>query len=385
MATTFQQIDASACASQEPPLAESPAYLTRQLITYIGNKRSLLPHIGAAVAHAKRRLAKPRLRTLDAFSGSGVVSRYLKAHSSLVVSNDFEDYAAIIARCFLANRSEIDVAALSNIVADLNRRAQSADLPTGFIEDLYAPADENNIAPTDRVFYTKRNARLLDNYRRLIDEYPAQYRDLLLGPLLSEASVHSNTAGVFKGFYKNRATGIGQFGGTGKDALTRIKGEIRLAPPVLSRFECDYRVLQHDANHLPRVVRNIDFAYIDPPYNQHPYGSNYFMLNLLANYRRPRQVSRVSGIPPDWRRSGYNVKAKSLSLLLDLLENLDAPFVLLSFNSDGFIPRAELEASLARLGAVQSYAIPYNTFRGSRNLRGRDIHVAEHLFLLEKK
>ena len=109
------------------------------------------------------------------------------------------------------------------------------------------------------------------------------------------------------------------------------------------------------------------------------------MLNLLAAYRRPRQVSRVAGIPTDWRRSGYNVKAKSLSLLLDLLENLDAPFVLLSFNSEGFIPRAELEAALSRLGAVQSYAIPYNTFRGSRNLRGRDIHVAEHMFLLEKR
>ena len=108
------------------------------------------------------------------------------------------------------------------------------------------------------------------------------------------------------------------------------------------------------------------------------------MLNLLANYRRPPQVSRVSGIPPDWRRSGYNVKAKSFSLLLDLLENLDAPFALLSFNSEGFISRTELEASLARLGAVQSHAIPYNTFRGSRNLRARDIHVAEHTFLLEK-
>ena len=390
MATTPKNVaqsplDAAARAPQAPPLAESPAYLTRQLITYIGNKRSLLPHIGKAVAHAKRRLAKPRLRTLDAFSGSGVVSRYLKAHSSLVVSNDFEDYAAIISRCFLTNRSEVDAATLSDIVADLNRRAQTADLPPGFIEDLYAPADENNIAPTDRVFYTKRNARLLDNYRRLIDDYPSRFRDLLLGPLLSEASVHSNTAGVFKGFYKNRATGIGQFGGTGKDALTRIKGEIRLASPVLSRFECDYRALQHDANHLARIVRGIDFAYVDPPYNQHPYGSNYFMLNLLANYRRPRQVSRVSGIPLDWQRSGYNVKADSLPLLLDLLENLDAPFVLLSFNSEGFISRAELEASLARLGAVQSYAIPYNTFRGSRNLRARDIHVAEHTFLLEKK
>jgi len=32
---------------------------------------------------------------------------------------------------------------------------------------------------------------------------------------------------------------------------------------------------------------------LDPPYNQHPYGSNYFMLNLLADYREPADVSAV--------------------------------------------------------------------------------------------
>jgi adenine-specific DNA-methyltransferase len=28
--------------------------------------------------------------------------------------------------------------------------------------------------------------------------------------------------------------------------------------------------------------------------------------------------------------------------------------------------------------------IPYNTFRGSRNLRDRSIHVTEQMFLVEK-
>jgi adenine-specific DNA-methyltransferase len=105
-------------------------------------------------------------------------------------------------------------------------------------------------------------------------------KDLLLGPLLSEASVHANTAGVFKGFYKNRHTGVGQFGGSGSDALTRILGRIVLEVPVLSLFECEYEVFQEDANALVHKLRGLDLAYIDPPYNQHPYGSNYFMLNL---------------------------------------------------------------------------------------------------------
>ena len=36
--------------------------------------------------------------------------------------------------------------------------------------------------------------------------------------------------------------------GSGGDALVRIMGEIRLDVPVLSRFECEYSVLQEDAN-----------------------------------------------------------------------------------------------------------------------------------------
>lgn len=383
--TGTQLLLGSAAANQDACIGESPEYLSRQLITYIGNKRALLGQIGIFVDRVKRRLGKSNLRTLDAFSGSGAVSRYLKAHSSSLVSNDFEDYAAAIGRCFLSNRSEIDARGLREVVDELNRHAECEDLPKGFIEDLYSPKDEARIAKEDRVFYTKENARLLDNYRRLINGYPLEYRDLLMGPLLSEASVHSNTAGVFKGFYKNRDTGIGQYGGTGKDALTRIKGRIRLEPPELSRFECECRVMQCHANDMAGKVGGFDLAYIDPPYNQHPYGSNYFMLNLVVNYQRPGKVSRVSGIPTDWKRSGYNVRARSLPLLMDLLHRIDASFLLVSFNSEGFISRGDLESALKRLGAVESWSTPYNTFRGSRNLGKRDIHVTEHMFLVERK
>jgi adenine-specific DNA-methyltransferase len=190
---------------------------------------------------------------------------------------------------------------------------------------------------------------------------------------------------VFKGFYKDRRTGIGRFGGSNGDALLRIRGPIRLAPPVLSRFECAVEVMQSDANSAARKVQNLDLAYIDPPYNQHPYGSNYFMLNLLVHYRRPTKISKVSGIPTDWRRSGYNVKAESFNLLRDLLHALDSRFLLVSFSDEGFIKPDAMMALLRRLGSVQVVEVPYNTFRGSRNLHNRDIRVTEQLFLVERK
>ena len=367
------------------PISEDPRYLSSQLITYIGNKRSILGQIASVVDTVKRRLGKSDLRFFDAFSGSGVVSRFMKAHSSFIVSNDFEDYAARIGRCYLSNRSDVDFSALSDIVDELNQRVDTDGFNKGFIEELYAPANEANITKGDRVFYTIDNARRLDNYRRMLDDYPQVFHDLLMGPLLNQTSVHSNTAGVFKGFYKNRATGIGQYGGTGLDALSRIKGTITLETPVLSNFECEYLVLQDDANRVAKKISGLDLAYIDPPYNQHPYGSNYFMLNLVTNYERPSNISRVSGIPSDWRRSGYNVRAKSLPLLKELLYNIDASFLLISFSNEGFIAPETMRAMLQEMGSVETIEINYNAFRGSRNFKNRSIHVTEQLFLVERK
>lgn len=155
--------------------------------------------------------------------------------------------------------------------------------------------------------------------------------------------------------------------------------------PVLSRFECEYEVHQQDTNVLAKQLRGLDFAYVDPPYNQHPYGSNYFMLNLLVRYQRPEQVSEVSGIPHDWQRSGYNVRTKSAKLLGELLSDIDSPFVLISFNDEGFVSRDEMHEILCRLGKLEVFETRYNAFRGSRSFANRPIHVTEQLFLLSKK
>lgn len=184
------------------PLTENPDYLTRQIITYIGNKRSLLGYIGLAVERVKQRLGKSKLQVVDLFSGSGVVSRYLKAHASLLISNDIEEYASVISQCYLRNRSTVDINTLTHVVSTFNKEVMIRDFCPGFIEELYAPRDEAKIMKDDRVFYTRENARRIDNYRRMIEEVDPEMRDLLLEPLLSEASVHANTAGVFKGFYK---------------------------------------------------------------------------------------------------------------------------------------------------------------------------------------
>lgn len=363
-------------------VGESPAFLQDQLITYIGNKRALLPFIGNAVRTVQQRTGKSQLNILDLFSGTGIVSRYLKQFSKTLHVNDLESYSRVTNECYLSNISSLDINLLENTITHLENEIIK-NLTAGFICDLYAPKDEANITPDDRAFYTRRNASYLDTARVSIAKLPTEIQKYLLAPLIAKASVHANTSGVFKGFYKN-TNGIGQFGGTGKDALQRILGEIKIPLPVFSRFECEITIHQQDANSLVKSIQEVDLAYFDPPYNQHPYGSNYFMLNLLVDYKRPEETSKVSGIPIDWNRSRYNQRAEAANALFDAVESCPARFILISYNSEGFINHEQFMTRLNRLGTVEVCETQYNTFRGSRNLRNRATHVTEFLYLLQK-
>ncbi len=363
---------------------EAPEYLTSQLVTYIGNKRAMLEPIRSAVEAVQRRTGRSKLRILDAFSGSGVVARMFKQYASELIVNDFEDYARCVSECYLTNRSEVSDEVLAARAEALNRAVSAERAPAGFFRRLYSPRDPRAITVEDRAFYTPENAYRLDAYRQLLEAEDAQVKTLLMGPLLSEASIHANTAGVFKGFYKDRHTGIGKFGGSGADALDRITAPIVLEPPILSNFECDYAVHQADANALVRDLHGLDVAYFDPPYNQHPYGSNYFMLNLLVSYQEPVDMSRVSGIPTSWRRSYYNVRSQALPRLRELIHKVDAKFVILSFNDEGFVSPPEIRRCLDEVGSVTEHRQAYTTFRGCRNLRNRSNSVTEHVYLVEK-
>ncbi len=364
---------------------ENADYLTTQIITYIGNKRILIGYIEKEINLIKERLNKKKLVTADLFSGSGIVARMLKQHSSTVIVNDLETYSYILNSCYLSNRSDFDT---ERYFAERTRIEKSFfnEKISGIICENYAPLVTDDIKEGERAFYTRENAERIDTYRNLIDTVSDEkLRNFFLAPLLTEASIHVNTSGIFKGFYKDKNTGIGCFGGTGKNALTRIMGQIELPIPVFSNFRSKVELYKHDTVVLAEKLRKIDVAYLDPPYNQHPYGSNYFMLNIIADNRIPDvKLSKVSGIPANWNRSSFNKRAEVLCSMEKIVSMLDARFVIVSYNSEGFIKFDEMKEMLMRYGRVKTVEIEYNAFRGSRNLRSRNIHVSEYLFVVEK-
>ena len=362
--------------------ADNSDYLSRQLITYLGNKRALLPHIDSLVCDVRDGLGGRKLTCGDLFSGSGVVARLLKRHSDLLCVNDLEGYSAILNRCYLTNKADFPAEAFEEAFAQAQKALETP--VEGIVTRNYAPADDKHIQPGERVFYTRENARTIDTLRAFIDTLADDLKPYFLAPLLSEASVHNNTAGVFKGFYKDSKTGLGKFGGNGENALQRILGPIELHRPVLSDFACESCIYQKDAGLLAKELPPLDLVYLDPPYNQHPYGSNYFMLNVIAQNRLDSPLSRVSGIPTDWNRSDYNKQALALETFTALVEALNARYVLISYNSEGFITLEQMEQMLSRFGQIRRQDISYNTYRASRNLSGREKYVSEYLFLLEK-
>lgn len=365
---------------------ENKQYLSEQIITYIGNKRSLLTNIEKEVKKIIKKEKWDRVNIVDMFSGSGVVARMLKKYSSDLTVNDLEEYSCLINSCYLTNKEDFDENKYNQYKELIEQKFESSKV-CGIIAENYAPKDDKNIQKGERVFYTRENAIRIDTYRKLIDEVvDEEYKKYFLAPLITEASIHVNTSGVFKGFYKNKDTGIGAFGGKAGNALQRIYGKVELKQPVLSNFSSNIHIHQNDAVKLSKEIKNIDIAYLDPPYNQHPYGSNYFMLNLIIKNQMPDcEVSEVSGIPSDWNRSDFNKKNNALLSMEEIIKSLDTKYFIISYNSEGFISLKEMKDMLKKYGKVDVREINYNTFRGSRNLNNRDIYVSEYLFILKKE
>ena len=114
-------------------------------------------------------------------------------------------------------------------------------------------------------------------------------------------------------------------------------------------------------------------AYLDPPYNQHPYGSNYHVLNSIVLWDKPplsRRITRgtKAAIRLDWRterRSAYNYREEAAAAYRRLLWTINARFILTSYSTDGTIPLDELLESNVERGHVSLVMQGYKRYRVS--------------------
>jgi adenine-specific DNA-methyltransferase len=363
-------------------------YLEDQLITYLGNKRKLIGNIEKCVQEISKKLGKDRLNILEPFCGSGSVSRMLKLYSDKLVVNDLEDYCSTLAKCYLASPNREQYEKIKKTLEIMNRHKFSKVAPS-FVRQHYAPNDDKGIVEGERVYYTQYNAHIIDTFaHHIFNHTPISDRCFYLAPLLTQCSVHTNTSGTFNSYHKK--DGVGHFGGKGENALTRIMGEIELPVPVFSyQPETVVEIYNKDANRLvDELVQKgewFDLAYLDPPYNKHPYGTNYFMLNIINRWNPEMDIpDNHRGQPDDWTRSKYNSFSECKRVFEELIKNIPASYVVISYNNEGILSEEQLTEILQRYGTFSKQEIVYPTYKGCKNLASRNKDVLEYLWILEK-
>lgn len=347
-------------------------YIFAQLIPYIGNKRKLLGLIQRAISTT----GVEGGRFVDFFAGSGVVSRYAKRAGFETIANDWEPYSHSLNRCWIEQNATPEFAALGGYAATLDR-LNALEGEVGWVTTHLCPDDDDAPDPKrDRMFYTRENGMRIDAIRQtfqswfdscMIDEAELH---CLLAPLVYAACYTANTSGVFKGFHNG-------WGGQTGTALYRIRSRLMLRPATFLQNDQANRATRLDALDLARSLRDqhvkADIAYLDPPYNQHPYASNYHVLNSIALWDKPALSPKItprmkSAIRNDWqtdRRSAYNYRGEAERAFTQLLDAIDARFILVSYSTDGMIPlQTFIEACLGH-GATTVLTQAYKRYRVS--------------------
>jgi adenine-specific DNA-methyltransferase len=127
-----------------------------------------------------------------------------------------------------------------------------------------------------------------------------------------------------------------------------------------------------------------DVAYLDPPYNQHKYLGNYHMWESLVLWDKP-EVYGVACKRVDCRErtSRFNSRVDARGALQTVIRGVRTPHLVVSFNDEGYLARADLEAMLAERGEVVVFARDFRRYVGAQigihNLKGERVGVVSHL------
>ena len=352
---------------------DTDEYVFSQLIPYIGNKRKLLDLIHQAINETKIENGT----FVDLFSGSTVVSRFAKKLGFRVLSNDWEPYSEQIAKGTIVLNKIPEFEKLGgheNVFKILNDVEPLED----YVSRHLCPSDDNNLDhEKDRLFFMRKNGMKIDAMRELIsywvdnDMISDTEFSYIMASFMYSVSYVSNTSGVFKGFHKG-------WGGSNGTAQYRICSDIKLRPAIIYDNGQENISSRQDAgllvDDLSELLGDVpDIVYLDPPYNQHPYGSNYHVLNSIVLWDKPKFPEKItrgtkSAIRLDWRserRSAYNYSIKAAEEFDNLIRKINCKYILTSYSTEGNIPLEKMMNILGSKGSLSVVKREYVRYRVS--------------------
>lgn len=283
---------------------------------YLGSKTKLISFIHEVVNDNCSNINS----VLDLFGGTGVVGYSFNDECSVLI-NDILKTNIVAYDTFFSNET-ID----KNKIEGMLEKYNDANV----IKDNYY---SKNFADT---YLSKNNMRKVGFIRDDIDK---QYknkkinereRSILICSLIYGIDKIANTVGHYDAYRKN---------GNLDQKL------IMLMPNINDNNNNNNRIYCENSNQL---VKNIsaDLVYIDPPYNSRQYCDAYHFLENVALNKKPEVFGTARKMDRSNLKSKY-CTAKAATEFADLIENIKAKYILVSYNNTGEKGNARSNAKIS--------------------------------------
>lgn len=324
------------------------------MIKYIGSKRTLVSRIADIAARL------PGAGTAcDIFTGTTRVAQGLKAAGFQVTANDLATYSEVLGICYIeADREALDLATIEEKL----RYLEALPGVDGYFTETFC---------VESRYFQPHNGRRIDAMRAAIDEIAGDRVEhgILLTSLMEGADRVDSTTGLQMAYLKEWAP--------------RSYNDIELRVPHVT--DGGGTALRGDANELANeTTGSFDLVYIDPPYNQHSYFSNYHIWETLVRNDQPDTYGIArKRLDCKTNKSAYNSKRLAWAAFTELIASVEAPYLLVSFNNEGYFSAAEISGLLATKGETAVLPVDFKRYVGAQigihNLRGEKVGKVSHL------
>lgn len=328
------------------------------VIKYLGSKRRLVP------ALAEMAKASGATSALDLFTGTTRVAQAFKRLGIHTTAVDSGRTAHVLAGCYVAT----DPASSPSLLPELAEAVEFLDglegCP-GYVTETFCESSR---------FFRPENGARIDAIRDAIDCHYSGTRlwPVLITSLLEAADRVDSTTGVQMAYLKQWAA--------------RANRPLSLRMPEL--IAGPGRAVRGDACELAGslALPSVDLAYLDPPYNQHRYESNYHVWETLVAWDAPDHYG-IACKREDLRqpigRSPFNRRRTMPEALAGVIAALRADTVVLSYNDESWLTLDELYEMCIPRGHVEMIGFDSARYVGARigihNPAGKKVGTVSHL------
>lgn len=326
------------------------------MIKYLGSKRTLVPVLGAMATAVEATSA------VDLFTGTTRVAQEFKRRGLEVTAVDVATYSEVLAQCYIATDARnVDRLALDSALAELSA------LPgkRGYFTRTFCEESR---------YLQPKNGEHVDAMRDHLAEHYAgsPLFPLLLTALMLAADRVDSTTGVQMAYLKQWAP--------------RALHDLELRVPKL--LDGAGAAVKGDASNLVDTLPHTDLAYLDPPYNQHRYFTNYHVWETLVRWDEPEHygVARKRlDARDDATKSIFNRKREMPMALRSIIERTRAGVVIVSYNDESWVTADELMQWLRDAGHADVRLLSYDSKRyvgaqiGIHNRSGHKVGTVKKL------